>query len=200
MKLRTLLGTAALILFPLAASAQQPVADGVALVGPGKFAGVFEEKTTSTVESIDAASRSVVLVRANGDKIKVVAGDQVKNFAQIKVGDKVVARHTQALVLELKKGGAGIRERAVSTDQGSAQPGDKPAAYEAMKVTFTADVVKVDAKKHVITLRGPERTVKLKIKDPEQIKLIKKGDQVEGVYAEAVALSVEAAPAKAKKQ
>ena len=77
MKLRTLLGTAALILLPLAASAQQPVADGVALVGPGKFAGVFEEKTTSTVESIDAASRSVVLVRANGDKIKVVAGEQV---------------------------------------------------------------------------------------------------------------------------
>ena len=59
--------------------------------------------------------------------------------------------------------------------------------------------MKVDAKKQVITLRGPERTVKLKIKDPEQIKLIKKGDQVEGVYAEAVALSVEAAPAKAKK-
>ena len=34
MKLRTLLSTAALILLPLAAYAQQPVADGVALVGP----------------------------------------------------------------------------------------------------------------------------------------------------------------------
>ena len=106
-----------------------------------------------------------------------------------KVGDKVVARHTQALVLELKKGGAGIRERGVSTDQGSAQPGEKPAAYEAMKVTFTADVVKVDAKKQVITLRGPERTVKLKIKDPEQIKLIKKGEVGRKYNVKGVALT-----------
>ena len=145
---------------------------------------------------VEVGSADLAVAPAGGASVKVVG---VAAY-DAKVGDKVVARHTQALVLELKKGGAGIRERAVSTDQGSAQPGDKPAAYEAMKVTFTADVVKVDAKKHVITLRGPERTVKLKIKDPEQIKLIKKGDQVEGVYAEAVALSVEAAPAKAKKQ
>ena len=58
---------------------------------------------------------------------------------------------------------------------------------------------KVDAKKGVVTLRGVERTVKLKINDPEQLKLIKKGDQVEGVYAEAVAIAVTPAPAKAKK-
>ena len=33
-------------------------------------------------------------------------------------------------------------------------------------------------------------------KDPEQLKLIKKGDQIEGVYAGAVSISVEPAPAK----
>ena len=199
MNFRRLATLAALTLIPLSALAQQPTAEGVTLVGPGKFAGVFEEKATSTVESIDKASRSITLVRANGQKVIVVAGDEVKNFDQIKVGDKVVARHTQALVLELKKGGAGVRERSVSSDQGSAKPGEKPAAYEATKVNFVADVQKVDVKKQIVTLRGVERTVQLKVKDPEQIKLIKKGDQVEGVYAEAVAISVEAAPAKAKK-
>lgn len=35
--------------------------------------------------------------------------------------------------------------------------------------------------------------------DPEQLKLIKKGVQIEGVYAEAVAISVVAAPANEKK-
>ena len=198
MKIRSVLATAALVLLPLTASAQQPTADAVSLVGPGKFAGVVEAKVTSTVESIDKATRSVVLKRANGELLKVTAGEQVKNFDQIKVGDKVVATHTRALVLELKKG-EGVRERAESSDQGSAKPGEKPGAYAAKEVKFVADVQKVDAKKGVVTLRGVERTVKLKINDPEQLKLIKKGDQVEGVYAEAVAIAVTPAPAKAKK-
>ena len=198
MKIRSALATAALMLLPLAASAQQPTAEAVSLVGPGKFAGVVEETVTSTVESIDQAARSVVLKRANGELLKVTAGEQVKNFDQIQVGDKVVARHTRALVLELKKGG-GVRERAESSDRGSAKPGEKPAGYEAKEVKFVADVQKVDVKKQIVTLRGVEKTVQLKIKDPEQLKLIKKGDQVEGVYAEAIAISVTAAPAKAKK-
>ena len=198
MKLRSVLATAALVLLPLTASAQQPTADAVSLVGPGKFAGVVEAKVTSTVESIDKATRSVVLKNANGELLKVTAGEQVKNFDQIQVGDKVVATHTRALVLELKKSG-GVRERAESSDQGSSKPGEKPAGYEAKEVKFVADVQKVDLKKQVVTLRGVDHTVKLKVKDPAQLKLIKKGDQVEGVYAEAVAISVNAAPAKAKK-
>ena len=187
---------------PLFAFAQQaaPNTDAIALVGPGKFAGVFEEKATATVESIDTASRSVVLKRANGQKLLVVAGDKVQNFNQIKVGDKVVSRHTQALVLEVKKGGAGIRERSVSADQGQSKPGEKPAGYEAMRVNFVADVVKVDKKNQTITLQGVERKVRLKVQDPEQLKLIQKGDQVEGVYAEAIAVAVEPAPVKKPQQ
>jgi hypothetical protein len=62
-----------------------------------------------------------------------------------------------------------------------------------------ADVVAVDAAKQSVRLRGPQRTVDLKVKDPEQFKLIKVGDQVEATFTEAVAISVEpasAAPAK----
>lgn len=198
MKIRSALVTAALILLPLTASAQQPTAEGVTLVGPGKFAGVIEATVTSTVQSIDKDTRSVVLKRANGEMLKVTAGDQIKNFDQIQVGDKVIARHTQALVLELKQGGAGVRVRAESSDGGRAKPGEKPAGFEAKEIKFVADVQKVDVKKQIVTLRGVKNTIRLKVKDPEQIKLIKKGDQVEGVYAEAIAISVLPAPAKAK--
>lgn len=50
-----------------------------------------------------------------------------------------------------------------------------------------------------MTLRGALKTVTLKVKDPEQLKLINKGDQVEGMYAEAIAVAVVPAGAKAKK-
>jgi Cu/Ag efflux protein CusF len=49
-----------------------------------------------------------------------------------------------------------------------------------------------------VTLRGPKQTVDLRVNDPEQLKLIKVGDQIEAVYAQALALSVEPAPAAKK--
>jgi len=58
----------------------------------------------------------------------------------------------------------------------------------------------VNKKQQTVTLRGPKRTVDLKVRDPEQFKLIKVGDQVEATYTEAVAISIEPArkPAAAK--
>jgi hypothetical protein len=61
-------------------------------------------------------------------------------------------------------------------------------------------VVAVDAKRQVITLRGPKRTVELKVRDPNQFKLVKVGDQVEATYTEALAVSVEPAPPAKQKQ
>jgi len=200
MRICAALAAVALVLLPLAVSAQQPaVAEALTAVGPGKFAGLLEARATLLVESIDKASRSVVLKNARGEQMKVIAGDEIKNFDQIKVGDNVVASYTQGLVMTLKKGGGALRERIDSSQQGSAAAGEKPAAYEAKEVAFIADVQQVDLKKQTVTLRGAKKTVTLKIRDPEQLKLISKGDQVEGIFSEAVAIAVVPAPAKAKK-
>jgi len=200
MRISSALAAVALILLPLAVSAQQPaVAEAVAAVGPGKFAGLLEARATLLVESIDKASRSIVLKNARGEQMKVIAGDEIKNFDQIKAGDQVVTTYTQELMMTLKKGGGALRERIGSSQQGSASAGQKPAAYEAKEVAFIADVQQVDLKKQTVTLRGAKKTVTLKIRDPEQLKLISKGDQVEGIFSEAVAIAVVPAPAKAKK-
>ena len=196
MKIRNLLALSALAILPLTVGAQ-PVVDSVKLVGPGKFAGTIEETATLSVVAIDPAARIVRLKRASGEMLDIVAGPEIKNFDQIKVGDNVVSRHMLALVMELVKGGNGIRERVESNDSGSAKTGEKPEAYAAKKIAFVANVQSVDKKKKIVTLRGAtDNTTILKINDPAQLKLIKKGDQIEGVYAEAVSISVEPAPAK----
>jgi hypothetical protein len=61
----------------------------------------------------------------------------------------------------------------------------------AREVKVVANVVAVDPKKQTVRLRGPERTVDLKVRDPNQLKLMKVGDQVEATYIEATAISVE---------
>jgi len=62
------------------------------------------------------------------------------------------------------------------------------------------DVVNVDPQTQTVTLRGPERTVDLKVRDPKQFALIAKGDQVEATYAQALAVKVERVKGTAPKK
>jgi hypothetical protein len=103
----------------------------------------------------------------------------VKNFDQIKVGDKVVAQYLQALTLELKKG-PGLRQRTEREAATRAKPGEKPAGAVARQVTIVADVIEVNPEKKLITLKGPKNnTVDLEVRNPDHLKVVKKGDQVE---------------------
>ena len=64
-------------------------------------------------------------------------------------------------------------------------------------MTVTADVVAVNAAAKTVTLKGPKgHTVDLMVDDPDRLKKIKKGDRVEAVYTEAMAVSVQPETAK----
>jgi len=184
------------------AFAQKPEATGgtVMETSPGKGTVTNVAKITASVEAIDAAKRTVTLKGPEGKVVTITAGPEVKNFDQIKVGDFLVVRYIEALSLELKKGGTALRQRT-DRDMGvAAKPGERPAGAVGTKTTVIADVIAVDPKKQVVTLRGPERTVDLKLRDPEQFKLVKVGDQVEATFTEAAAISVEPAPKPAGKK
>lgn len=178
------------------AFAQKPDASGATSTktAPGKGTTANVARITASVEAVDAAARTVTLKGPRGNVVVLPVGPEVKNFERIKVGDFVVVRYLQALTLELKKGGKELRQRTEREESAAAQPGERPAAGAARKITVVADVIAVDPKKMTVTLRGPKRTVDLKVRDPEQIKLVKVGDQVEATYTEAVAISVEPAP------
>ena len=188
--------------FAATAFAQKPEAKGGAVVAsePGKATAVRAVEVSAQVVSIDKATRTVTLKGPQGNVVDVVAGDEVRNFAQIKVGDFVVVRYAQALTLELRKTKGPVGDVAVSQQTARAQPGERPAAAGARQVTAIATVTAVDPKKSTITLKGPRgNVVTLDVQNPDQFKVVKKGDQVEVTYTEAVALSVEPAAKPAAK-
>jgi len=164
--------------------------------GPGKGAMASTVEITATVEAIDKAKRAVTLKGPEGNVRTVTVGPEVKNFDQIKVGDLVAVRYLEALSLELKKGGTAPVARTESAMAGKAKAGEKPGIGGARQITVTADVIAVDAAKQIVTLKGPERTVDVKVHDPDQFKLVKVGDQVEATYTEALLISVEPKAAK----
>ena len=179
-----------------ALAAPVPAQTGTAVVGkgPGMAGAAQTVKVTATITAIDAKTRDITLKGPQGNEVTVTAGPEVKNFAQMKVGDQVNIEYLEALTLELKKGGGMIVQRTVKEGMAGAKPGEQPAGGAGRQVTIVADVVGVDAAKQTVTLRGPKRTVDLRIPDPEQFKRVAKGDQVEATYTQAVAVVVE--PAK----
>ena len=179
-----------------AAMAEKPAArGGVAVVSePGKASLVRAAKITAKVIAIEKETRTVTLRGPKGNIIDVVAGDEVRNFDQIKLGDMVVVRYAQALTLELKKTGSGSGDVNMSEETGRAKLGERPAVVGERQVSALAEVVAVDPKASTISIKGPKgNVVTLKVHNPDQFKVVKKGDQIEVTYTEAIALSVEPA-------
>ena len=174
----------------------QPSANAAVMAAssPGQATLAAEITVSASVEAIDKASRQVTLKGPQGKVNTVTAGAEVRNFDQIKVGDIVTVRYLEALTLTLKKGGKDLREMTETSGSARAPSGGRPAGVVGKQTEVTADVIATDAKTQTVTLKGPKQTVELKVPDAGQFKLIKVGDQIQALFTEAVALSVE--PAK----
>src|SRR5215470_1769269 len=160
---------------------------------PGKVMETRTVTLTADVVGIDPTYRIVTLRGSRGNIVEVVAGDQVKNFDKIQIGDKVVAKYTLGISAEVTKA-AGPRERV---EQSTANR-DASGGAKAHTVTILADVIATDPAKRTMTLRGPKNTVTVNVDNPMHFNVVKKGDRVLITYTEAIAVSLEPAP-KAKK-
>jgi hypothetical protein len=181
------------------AGAQKTPGDSATVMkdsSPGKVTVGQERTIVATVESVDAAQRQVTLKGPEGKVVPLTVGPDVRNLEQVKVGDRVAVRYLEALSLTLKKDGKELRSSTKASDAARAQAGKRPGGVAAEQTTVIADVIAVNAKTRMVTLKGPKQVVDLHVADPEQFKLIKVGDQIEAVYTQAMALSVEPAAAK----
>lgn len=176
------------------ASAEQPMVAGAIGTAPGKGAAMQVVQASATVESVDPATRTVTLKLPRGETRSFVAGDEVRNFEQIKAGDKLNVKYLEAFTIELKKEGKAVVGRTESGSLERAAPGEKPGGIAKREVKAVADVVDVDENKMIVSVKNDKgEIVDLHLKDPEQVKLVKKGDQVEATYTEALAISLEPA-------
>ena len=181
------------------AQASPPQAAVLAASAPGKGLVAGKVTLSATVVAIDAAARTATLKGGSGRIVDVVVPPEVKNLGDIRVGDLVTVEYAQALSLQLKPAG-GIRSSTSETATAPAPAGAVAGGAAAKQVVIMANVTAVNAKAGTVTLRGPKgNSVDLSVPDPAQLKRVKVGDQVEAVYTEAVAITVEHKPQAAKK-
>ena len=189
------------------ALAQQPApvpapAGGVAVASePGKAAVVSAVEISAQVVAIDKTTRTVTLKGPKGNVVDIVAGEQVKNFDQIKVGDLVRVTVSQGAVLSLMAPGAKPVEPTVTATGEAAPLGARPAGDVKVAIKGTVTVTAIDMKTRIATLESAEGR-KFKVKAGKDIALekVKVGDKVLAEFNETVAIAVEPAPKKAKKK
>ena len=202
MKFKTVLTLALAAAFSQAAfaQAQAPQATMLAASAPGKAAMAGTVKVSAVVVAIDKSARVLTLKGAGGKVVDITVPAESKNFDAISVGDTVTAEYARALTLELKPHGTGVTSSSSQAASAAAPAGAVAGGAVAKQVVIMANVTAINAKEGYVTLRGPKgNSVDLAVPDPKQLKMVKVGDQVEAVYTEALAITVEHTPKAAKK-
>ena len=143
-----------------------------------------------TVEAIDKEKQTVTL-KGPKQTLTVKVRDPQKLDA-IKVGDPVVGKYYESLMIEVKKPGEGTPGITKEKTTATSKPGEVPAGAIGQQVTVTATIVAVDKKAGTVTIKGPEgNTVTVKARDPKNLEKVKAGDNVEITYTEALAISLD---------
>jgi hypothetical protein len=149
---------------------------------------------TATVQDIDLANRMVTIVGPDGKSFVVHADEQVRNLAQIQVGDKVTVEYYEGLVAEIAPTGTAPDEVKAAAVLARAPLGERPAGAVGKAITATVVIEYVDPIRNVVHFTGPlGKTRIVKVMTPQfrdMLKKLKPGDQVTLTYFEALAVSV----------
>jgi Cu/Ag efflux protein CusF len=127
--------------------AKPSAADELTIVNvtPGEAGGEIEDSFTvsCTVSAVDKASRKITLSGDDGTKASFTAGPEVRNFDQLKAGDKVVATFLQRLKVFVRSGSEDP-SLSHSAALAAAPKGAKPGVMASEVYEVTASVKSID--------------------------------------------------------
>ncbi len=151
---------------------------------------------TATVIAVDQATREVTVRTDDGEEHSFIAGEDVRNLAQVEPGDLLTVTYAEALAYEVKKGGSAVAP-STTVAGGRAEPGMKPAGAIGQQTTVTVSITAIDREIPAVTFTGPAgNTRTIKVLHPEKLEGVSVGDTVEITYTEALAIKVEEAQAE----
>jgi hypothetical protein len=181
------------LMLAVAGYAQESTATTKAKAKPGAAGEIEVGAITaiSKVTAVDAAKRSVTLTNPDGVTNTYKLGKNVRNFAQIKVGDDVKATLLESVAVTVSRSSAppdaGARSLVAVAPKGA-----MPGVIMAKTRQITAKIVSVDTQARTVTVEGPGGGMPT-IKVGPNVKLdeLQKGDDVTLRVTDALAIRVE---------
>jgi len=152
---------------------------------------------SALVEAIDHETRVVTLRKANGEAVTFTADDNVRNLAQVSVGDHLTAEYVETVSIKVMAADGLEADAAEVSAMARAEEGEMPgyAAMDAMVVTATVEEINIEM--NTFKLKGPDGVIsEYTARNPENLKRSAVGDLVVMTVTSAVAIVVEEKPAE----
>jgi len=154
-----------------------------------------EYTAMAEVVAVAPAERRLTLRRENGSSFDLIAGEGVRNFAQIVVGDVLRVRYKETLAASLRPAGEKIEPAEGAFLAARAKPGAKPGAGLGMAVSVRVKIESID-REHDIVVFAPAsgELIAHRLQTPEGREFVhglEIGDTVQLDYAQALALGIE---------
>lgn len=163
---------------------------------PGAISGASTMTTTATVQKIDKKTRAITLKTETGEAVTIAAPKEVRNFAQIKIGDIVTTKISNTIDIRVIQSASTEVGYAVQETSSRANLGEKPRGSATRTVAIRAKVTKVDPKTRMVTIEGQRQISEIQIQNAEHFNTIHVGDIIDALITESIAISV--TPAKKK--
>jgi hypothetical protein len=152
------------------------------------------QSASARVEIVDAVTRLIAVRTAQGERLWITAGPEVRNFSQIRVGDTVSVQYYQAVAAEVKPKGAASSVPQTDVAAYAAPLGSRPAGAVGQMVVETVKIQSVDTSANTVTFQRADGSVhSAAVRSAEGrtfVKGLRSGDQVDVAYTEAVAVAV----------
>lgn len=162
----------------------------------GPVVWVNTNVVVGTITSIQPERRTLTARTDNGRIITLAVSPKVHNFGQLRQGDLVTIRYTEAEAFALSKNpGTGQASGIRSTVEASAaaqapQSAQRPAIGATERTTIVANVFDINRQRGILTLRGTGgETVDIRT-NPKALEQIDKNDQVVISYVQATAVEI----------
>jgi hypothetical protein len=151
---------------------------------------------SALVEAVNQETREVTLRKSNGEAITFTAGDEVRNLAQISVGDHLIAEYVETVSIRVMAADGLEADAAEASVMARAEEGAMPgfAAMDALVVTATVEEINLEM--NTFKLKGPDGVIsEYTARNPDNLRRSAVGDLVVMTVTSAVAIVVEEKPA-----
>ena len=155
----------------------------------------WEELTIKAViEAVDPEKREVLLRGPEGNLMTVTAGENVKRFNEIEVGDMVTAQFWTYLKAEFREPTEAEKAEplVVLAGWGKAPKGKPPGAVVGETIKAVVSIEIINRPDMFVTVRSPRgHYVSIPVEDNDLITQLNVGEVVVLTYTEAVVLTLE---------
>lgn len=157
---------------------------------------IVEESTAAAeVVAISAEDRRITLRREDGTTREIVAGEEVRNFDQIAVGDTLRVKQRESMNVALCPPGTEVKAVEGAYGAMRAPKGAKPGAAGGWAASTRVRVESIDPERGIVVFsKASGELAAHKVKTPqgrEFVKGLKVGDVVQLDFAKATAISVD---------